>query len=186
MYKFIHSFLSIFWLFISNQVPPSSKFVLWKNEWSGSVVIILGGEWILIWCLEGSNGYSIYVSFASIEHRTPLCVAAGTGAGSVVVKVLVDAYSRACLVQDTDGRLQLICHVIPPLNYSKTTEEVAQPCCQARDTLLSLHRCSYVIVEDKDSMSAIEYAWCSDAEHKTVGLLQKDLKGDPKGLRSWT
>ena len=105
--------------------------------------------------------------------RTPLHVAAGTGASSSVIKVLVDCYPPACMVQDTDGRTAL--HMAADSStelFEESTFEKSAPSHRTIGILLqgSLESAT---LEDEDGMSAIEYALFSNAELNTVRLIQK-------------
>ena len=107
-------------------------------------------------------------------NRTPLHVAAGSGAHYTVINVLADAYPRACNVKDHDGRvpLHLAC------DTSCSLFEDYRPAREARishKTIDALLRASpdAATAEDEDGMCAIEYALISDAKIETVRLIQK-------------
>ncbi|KAL7525233.1 hypothetical protein ACHAWF_001267 [Thalassiosira exigua] len=104
-------------------------------------------------------------------NRTPLHIAAGTGASCAVVKLLVDAYPEACTIQDNDGRspLHMACELFGDNGESSTRREALSY--RTIGVLLS-GSLESAILEDKDGMNAIEYALCSSAELKTIRLLQ--------------
>mmetsp|Transcript_8245 Transcript_8245/g.16963 ORF Transcript_8245/g.16963 Transcript_8245/m.16963 type:complete len:97 (+) Transcript_8245:86-376(+) len=52
-------------------------------------------------------------------NRTPLHVAAGTGANVMIVELLIQAYPEACQIQDVDGRSPLIWLAIHHAHCSK-------------------------------------------------------------------
>ena len=112
-----------------------------------------------------------------IFNRTPLHVAAGTSAGSFVIRFLVDAYPEACMIQDADGRtpLHMACDTSTELFEDNARGimlgQEPPPCYRS---ILFLLRASLqsAILEDADETSAIEYALCSNANLKTVRALQ--------------
>lgn len=112
-----------------------------------------------------------------VLNRTPLHVAAGTGAGRVVIKALVDAYPEACMIQDTDGRtpLHMVCDTSTVLfEENKNILALIREAPAYHSVGVLLHASlDSAIVEDKEGMSAIEYALCSDADLKTIQLIQR-------------
>ena len=107
-------------------------------------------------------------------NRTPLHVAAGTGASAAVIKVLVDAYPDACLIQDDDGRtpLHLACDSSCELFEGSANTPREAPTYEVVHTLL-VASMSVVPLEDEEGMSALEYAIFSNANIKVVKLLQR-------------
>jgi hypothetical protein len=106
--------------------------------------------------------------------RTPLHIAAGTNASSAVVNLLVEAFPDACSLKDKDGRtpLHMACDAECELFEDKRSKRLREaPSYRTINILLSASLDSAVL-EDEDGMSAIEYALFSNAELKTVRLLQ--------------
>ena len=107
--------------------------------------------------------------------RTPLHIAAGSGASSLVMKILTVNYPDACNIQDEDGKtpLHLACDTSCELfeNYDESSPR-GPP---SRDTVCVLLSGSLdaVVLEDADEMTAVEYALLSDAPIEVVTLLQK-------------
>ncbi|KAL9180613.1 hypothetical protein ACHAXT_011066 [Thalassiosira profunda] len=107
--------------------------------------------------------------------RTPLHVAAGTGASPWVIKLLVLNYSEACNIQDLDGRT--------PLHFACDTScelfEDDADCLPRGPPALNTVRfllagsLDAVTLEDVDEMNAVEYAIISDAPMEVVNLLQR-------------
>lgn len=106
--------------------------------------------------------------------RTPLHVAAGTGASSIVIRDLVDAYPGACMVQDKDGRspLHMACDSSCELFDDGRSCDRPLPSHSTIAALLSASLESAVL-EDKDGTNAIEYALFSNAGLQTVRLIQR-------------
>lgn len=106
--------------------------------------------------------------------RTPLHVAAGTGASASMVKLLAKACPKSCDVQDEDGRtpLHFACDSSSELFDDQNDEPRGPPSYEVVRALLSesLHAAT---LEDEDGMSALEYAITSDGSIKVVNLLQK-------------
>lgn len=105
--------------------------------------------------------------------RTPLHVAAGSGASSPVVKILAAKYPRACNIQDEDGRTPL--HFACDAECELFEEETSPKGPLSLETIYALLAGSLdaVLLEDADDMSAVEYALLSDAPIEIVTLLQK-------------
>ena len=105
--------------------------------------------------------------------RCPLHVAAGTGASSNVIKVLVEAYPEACMIQDSDGRapIHMACDSSTEL-FEESAYTRGKPCHRTIAILLKASLESATL-EDEDGMSPIEYALFSEAELDTVRLVQK-------------
>lgn len=108
--------------------------------------------------------------------RTPLHVAAGTGASRNVIRVLVDANPDACMVQDKDGRtpLHMACDSSCDLFEDDSIALYVKPI-PNHDSIKILLKASLdsAVLEDKDGMSAIEYALFSSADLQTVRLIQR-------------
>eukprot|EP00571_Detonula_confervacea_P012044 CAMPEP_0172308290 /NCGR_PEP_ID=MMETSP1058-20130122/8934_1 /TAXON_ID=83371 /ORGANISM="Detonula confervacea, Strain CCMP 353" /LENGTH=247 /DNA_ID=CAMNT_0013020673 /DNA_START=135 /DNA_END=878 /DNA_ORIENTATION=- len=108
--------------------------------------------------------------------RTPLHVAAGTGASRNVIKVLVEAHPDACMVQDKDGRtpLHLACDSSCELFEDNGIALYDRPT-PSYGTIGVLLEASLdsAVLEDKDGMSAIEYALFSNADLQVVQLIQR-------------
>jgi ankyrin repeat protein len=106
-------------------------------------------------------------------NRTPLHVAAGTGASFNVVDALLDAYPQACDTQDDDGRtpLHLACDRSCILFEGSVNSNDA-PNYDIVSNLISASPSS-VTLEDDDEMTALEYALMSSGELNVVRMLQK-------------
>mmetsp|Transcript_5876 Transcript_5876/g.8768 ORF Transcript_5876/g.8768 Transcript_5876/m.8768 type:complete len:253 (+) Transcript_5876:226-984(+) len=107
--------------------------------------------------------------------RTPLHVAAGCHASTAVMRVLVDHYPEACMAQDKDGRtpLHMACDSSCELFEDDKREMERPPPSYRTIAVLLSAKLDSAVLEDKDGMSAIEYALCSDADIKTVRLIQR-------------
>ena len=107
--------------------------------------------------------------------RTPLHVAAGSGASSSVIRMLTSKYPHACNIQDEDGRtpLHFACETDCELFEEDEQSSPRGPPCL--DTVIALLSGSLeaVILEDVDDMNAVEYALLSDAPIEVITLLQK-------------
>lgn len=107
--------------------------------------------------------------------RTPLHVMAGTNTPSYVVEVLANAYPDACMIQDIDGctPLHFACDSSCELFENDIGKSVQSAPSFATISVLLNASMESAVLEDDEGMSAIEYALCSDAELRTVRLLQK-------------
>mmetsp|Transcript_38142 Transcript_38142/g.80280 ORF Transcript_38142/g.80280 Transcript_38142/m.80280 type:complete len:232 (-) Transcript_38142:332-1027(-) len=108
--------------------------------------------------------------------RTPLHVAAGSGASQTVMKLLTVNYPQACTIQDEDGRtpLHFACDTTCEMfeDDGCNSEPRGPPDYETIRILLS-GSLDAVTLEDVDEMNAVEYAIVSDADVKVVTLLQK-------------
>jgi hypothetical protein len=109
--------------------------------------------------------------------RTPLHVAAGSAASPTLIKLIAHANPASCDVTDEDGKtpLHIACDSSCELfqdNMNQSRPSSREVCHDAIRALLSesLHAAT---VEDTDEMNPIEYAILSDAQLKTVKMLQK-------------
>ena len=108
--------------------------------------------------------------------RTALHVAAASAAAPKVIKLIAHACPTSCDAKDEDGKtpLHFACDITCEL-FEGDDDDSPVPRKVCHDTvraLLSESRHAATI-EDIDEMNAIEYAIMSDAELKTVQLLQK-------------
>lgn len=108
-------------------------------------------------------------------NRTPLHVAAGSGANASLVKLLAQACPSACDVQDEDGMtpLHYACDSSCELFEDDENDEPREP--PSYDVVRALLSASLyaATLEDEEGMNALEYAIISDAPIKVVQLLQK-------------
>lgn len=114
--------------------------------------------------------------------RTPLHVAAGSKVTKPdLIKYLANIYPAACDIQDIDGKtpLHLACDSSCELfevedDNNDTTNELlrGQPPCHDTIRALLSESLAAATIEDVDEMNALEYAIMSNAELKTVKLLQ--------------
>lgn len=107
-------------------------------------------------------------------NRTPLHVAAGTGANVMIIELLIQAYPDACQIQDVDGRspLHMACDTSCSLFEGGDIMTRDTPSFEVISTLLAASLSSAVI-EDDEGMNAVEYAIFSDASIRVVKLLQR-------------
>eukprot|EP00579_Thalassiosira_antarctica_P019019 CAMPEP_0201957652 /NCGR_PEP_ID=MMETSP0904-20121228/4974_1 /ASSEMBLY_ACC=CAM_ASM_000553 /TAXON_ID=420261 /ORGANISM="Thalassiosira antarctica, Strain CCMP982" /LENGTH=234 /DNA_ID=CAMNT_0048502737 /DNA_START=16 /DNA_END=720 /DNA_ORIENTATION=+ len=108
--------------------------------------------------------------------RTPLHVAAGSGASPWVIKLLTMNYPQACNVQDEDGRTPLHFACDTSCELFEDDQDLPRPQGPpSLDTIRILLSGSLaaVTLEDGDEMNAVEYAIVSDAPIEVVNLLQK-------------
>ncbi|KAL7530743.1 hypothetical protein ACHAXR_006255 [Thalassiosira sp. AJA248-18] len=108
-------------------------------------------------------------------QRTPLHVAAGTRASFPIIKLLAEAFPRACVIQDEDGMipLHLACDSACEL-FEGDGDSTRDP--PSYDVVAMLVHASplSVLVEDLSDMSALEYAILSDAPIEVIKVLQKE------------
>jgi len=108
-------------------------------------------------------------------HRTPLHVAAGTGATQSVIEVLVRAFPMACTMPDQDGRLPLHMACDSSCRLFEDESEGQQrnkPCYGVVSVLLSASPSS-ALLEDADGVCPTEYALLSDSDIETLYLIQR-------------
>ena len=105
--------------------------------------------------------------------RTPLHVASVCGASPMILKVLAAAEPTTCTALDQDGRTPL--HLACDRSSCGTDNESASTASVSIDAVRALlsESLSASLIEDKDDMSALEYAIFSDASLEAVNLLQK-------------
>jgi hypothetical protein len=107
--------------------------------------------------------------------RTPLHVAAGSGASSFVIRILTSKYPHACNIQDEDGRtpLHFACDTDSKLfEEDEESSPRGPPCLETMYALLA-GSLDAVTLEDADDTNALEYALLSDAPIEVITLLQK-------------
>ena len=117
--------------------------------------------------------------------RTPLHVAAGSGASPWVIKLLTMNYPKACNVQDEDGRtpLHLACDTSCELfEYDQDLSRCPRSLDIDTIRVLLTGSLAAVTLEDVDQMNAYEYAIVSDAPIEVVSLLQKAMDHSPRTL----
>ena len=106
--------------------------------------------------------------------RTALHVAAASAAAPKVIKLIAHACPTSCDATDVDGKtpLHFACDITCELFEGDSPVLPRKVCHDTICALLSesLHAST---VEDIDEMNALEYAIMSDAELKTVKMLQK-------------
>ena len=114
------------------------------------------------------------LSEQDVLGRTPLHIAVGSGASEDSISLLVASYPRACGCQDIDGRtpLHFACDSSSRLFEDDDPVRRTPPSYNLVRTLLS--GCwDSAALEDNEGMNAIEYALVSEADMKTIRLLQK-------------
>jgi hypothetical protein len=132
--------------------------------------------------------------------RTPLHVAAGCKASSLLIKLIARSYPAACDVQDEEGKtpLHFACDSSCVLFEDQVNVDDASTSNQdppnhksiAALLSISLHATT---LEDVEEMSPLEHAIMSNASLKTVKLLQaatrkghKEMDNQKTQLRSFT
>ncbi len=109
--------------------------------------------------------------------RTPLHVAAGSSADPDLIKFIAHANPASCIATDEDGKTPLrfacdnCCVLFEDDNDDVNSRSPREVCHDTVRALLSesMHA---AIIEDVDEMNALEYAIISNAELRTVKLLQ--------------
>ena len=106
--------------------------------------------------------------------RTALHVAAASAASPKVIRLIAHACPTSCDATDEDGKtpLHFACDITCELFEGDSPVLPRKVCHDTIRALLSesLHAST---IEDIDEMNALEYAIMSDAELKTVKILQK-------------
>lgn len=107
--------------------------------------------------------------------RTPLHVAAGSGASPLIIRLLTVNYPAACSIQDEDGRTPLLfaCDTSCELFEDDESSSPRDPPSLDTVRVLLAGSLDSVILEDVDEMNAVEYAIVSDAPIEVVNLLQR-------------
>ena len=107
-------------------------------------------------------------------NRTPLHVAAGSGASASTIKFLAMAHPDACKIQDEDGRtpLHFACDTESQLFEDDGSGKRDPPTYEVVHALLSASL-ETAQMEDADDMSPLEYAIFSGADMKVIRLMQK-------------
>ena len=119
--------------------------------------------------------------------RSPLHVAAGSSAEPRLVKLIAHTYPASCDARDEDGKTPLhfacdsSCELFDDDSTKPSPERVV--CHDTIRALLSESLLSATI-EDNDEMNALEYAIMSDAELRTIKLLQKTTSKTMQSLRN--
>lgn len=110
--------------------------------------------------------------------RTPLHVAAGSGASSFVIRILTSKYPHACNIQDEDGRTPLHFACDSSCELFEGDEECSSRGPPSLDTVRVLLAGSLeaVTLEDAEEMNAVEYAILSNAPIEVVVFLQKAMR----------
>ena len=107
--------------------------------------------------------------------RTPLHVAAGSSAEPRLIKFLAHAYPASCDATDEDGKtpLHFACDTACEL-FEDDSANRSMPREVSHDTVRALlsESLQAATIEDLDEMNALEYAIMSNAELRTVKLLQ--------------
>ncbi|KAL3766250.1 hypothetical protein ACHAW5_008196 [Stephanodiscus triporus] len=108
--------------------------------------------------------------------RTPLHVAAGSGASFFVMKVLTAMYPGACAIQDEGGRTPL--HIACDSSCELFEGECSSRGPPSLDTVLVLLAGSLdaATLEDAEEMNAVEHAILSNAPIDVVVTLQKAMR----------
>ena len=116
--------------------------------------------------------------------RTPLHVAAGIGASPELIKLIAHSWPAACDVRDEDGKtpLHFACDTSTALFEGDLDNECSSRIAPEYESVRALLSESLLpaTMEDFDEMNPLEYAILSDAEMKTVQLLQKAAAANMK------
>lgn len=108
--------------------------------------------------------------------RTPLHVATGSTASPKVIKLIAHAHPTSCTARDEDGKtpLHFACDVTCELFEGDIPIKKQVPRRVCHDTVRALLSESIhsATIEDMDEMNSVEYAIMSDAQLKTVKMLQ--------------
>ncbi len=112
-------------------------------------------------------------------NRTPLHVAAGSGASSKLIKLIAYACPASCEAQDEDGKTPLhyacdtSCELFEEDFVSKQQSRTPRQVCHDSIKALLSESLHAATIEDVDEMNPLEYAIMSDAHLNTVKMLQK-------------
>ncbi len=108
--------------------------------------------------------------------RTPLHVATASAAAPKVIKLIAHAHPTSCNSRDEDGKtpLHFACDVTCELFEGNILIKQQEPRKVCHDTVRALLKESLhaSTIEDMDEMNSVEYAIMSDAQLKTVKMLQ--------------
>ena len=107
--------------------------------------------------------------------RTALHVAAASAASPKVVRLIAHACPNSCDATDVDGKtpLHFACDINCELFEGDRSPVAPRRVCHDTIRALLSESIHASTIEDIDEMNALEYAIMSDAELKTVKLLQK-------------
>ena len=109
--------------------------------------------------------------------RTPLHVAAGSAAAPELIKLIAHAHPASCDATDEDGKtpLHFACDSSCELfeDDSAVMQMISREVCHDTIRALLSESLHAATIEDMDEMNPIEYAIMSDAQMKTIKLLQK-------------
>ena len=107
--------------------------------------------------------------------RTPLHVAAGSAAAPRVIKLIAHANPTSCNAKDEDGKtpLHFACDITCELFEGDIPiKQVPRKVCHDTIRALLSESIHASTIEDLDEMNSVEYAIMSDAQLKTVKMLQ--------------
>ncbi len=107
--------------------------------------------------------------------RTPLHVATGSTASPKVIKLIAHAHPPSCNARDEDGKtpLHFACDVTCELfECDVPVKRVPRKVCHDTVRALLSESIHAATIEDMDEMNSVEYAIMSDAQLKTVKMLQ--------------
>ena len=107
--------------------------------------------------------------------RTPLHVATASAAAPKVIKLIAHAHPTSCNTRDEDGKtpLHFACDVTCELfECDVPVKRVPRKVCHDTVRALLSESIHAATIEDIDEMNSVEYAIMSDAQLKTVKMLQ--------------
>ena len=107
--------------------------------------------------------------------RTPLHVATGSAAAPKVIKLIAHSNPTSCSAKDEDGKtpLHFACDITCELFESDIpVKQVPRKVCHDTVRALLSESIHASTIEDMDEMNSVEYAIMSDAQLKTVKMLQ--------------
>jgi hypothetical protein len=110
--------------------------------------------------------------------RTPLHVAAGSAATPNLIKLIAHAHPASCDATDDDGKtpLHFVCDSSCELFEDDDIINQSREVCHDTIRALLSESMHAATIEDVDEMNAIEYAIMSDAQLKTISLLQMSAR----------